>query len=143
MVLDGARVILVPAAFNMTTGPAHWEVLFRSRAVDNQVFTFGTAPARDMDASYHSWGHSIAVSPWGTVLNQMDAEEGMQITSIDLDEVEQASPFETPDGRSVTVQPESRRPGRAPGIWLPWRGQRPGLPKEYRPVWRDLSHPLD
>ena len=89
MVLDGARVILVPAAFNMTTGPAHWEVLFRSRAVDNQVFTFGTAPARDMDASYHSWGHSIAVSPWGTVLNQMDAEEGMQITSIDLDEVEQ------------------------------------------------------
>ena len=59
------------------------------RAVDNQVFTFGTAPARDMDASYHSWGHSIAVSPWGTVLNQMEAEEGMQITSIDLDEVEQ------------------------------------------------------
>lgn len=38
---------------------------------------------------YHSWGHSIAVSPWGTVLNQMEAEEGMQITSIDLDEVEQ------------------------------------------------------
>ena len=89
MVLDGAQVILVPAAFNMTTGPAHWEILFRSRAVDNQVFTFGTAPARDMDASYHSWGHSIAVSPWGTVLNQMEAEEGMQITSIDLDEVEQ------------------------------------------------------
>ena len=89
MVLDGARVILVPAAFNMTTGPAHWEILFRSRAVDNQVFTFGTAPARDMDASYHSWGHSIAVSPWGTVLNQMEAEGGMQITSINLDEVEQ------------------------------------------------------
>ena len=42
-----------------------------------------------MDASYHSWCHSIAVSPWGTVLNQMEAEEGMQITSIDLDEVEQ------------------------------------------------------
>ena len=89
MTLRGARMILAPAAFNMTTGPAHWEILFRSRAVDNQVFTFGTAPARDMDASYHSWGHSIAVSPWGTVLNQMEAEEGMQITSIDLDEVEQ------------------------------------------------------
>ena len=89
MALRGARVIFAPAAFNMTTGPAHWEILFRSRAVDNQVFTFGTAPARDMDASYHSWGHSIAVSPWGTVLNQMEAEEGMQITSIDLDEVEQ------------------------------------------------------
>ena len=89
MVLDGARVILVPAAFNMTTGPAHWELMFRSRAVDNQVFTFGTAPARDMRASYHSWGHSIAVSPWGTVLNQMDEKAGIQITSIDLHEVEE------------------------------------------------------
>lgn len=87
MVLEGANVIFVPAAFNMTTGPAHWEVLFRSRAVDNQVFTFGTAPARDRRSSYHSWGHSIAVSPWGTVLNQMGAQPGIQITSIDLDEV--------------------------------------------------------
>lgn len=87
MVLDGADVILVPAAFNMTTGPAHWEVLFRSRAVDNQVFTFGTAPARDTNASYHSWGHSIAVSPWGTVLNQMDEQPGIQITAVDLAEV--------------------------------------------------------
>lgn len=89
MALEGAQVILVPAAFNMTTGPAHWEVLFRSRAIDNQVFTFGTAPARDRKASYHSWGHSIAVSPWGTVLNQMGAKAGIQITSIDLDEVGQ------------------------------------------------------
>jgi len=87
MVLDGANVIFVPAAFNMTTGPAHWEVLFRSRAVDNQVFTFGTAPARDRRASYHSWGHSIAVAPWGNILNQMGAKPGIQITSIDLDEV--------------------------------------------------------
>ena len=88
MVLEGAKIILVPAAFNMTTGPAHWEVLFRSRAIDNQVFTFGTAPARDRGASYHSWGHSIAVSPWGTVLNQLGASEQLQTTVIDLDEVD-------------------------------------------------------
>ncbi|NBJ83609.1 carbon-nitrogen hydrolase family protein [bacterium 1XD42-94] len=87
MVLEGAQIILVPAAFNMTTGPAHWEVLFRSRAIDNQVFTFGTAPARDMNASYHSWGHSIAVSPWGTILNQMEEQAGLQTTTICLDEV--------------------------------------------------------
>ena len=87
MVLDGAVGIIVPAAFNMTTGPAHWEVLFRSRAVDNQVFTFGTAPARDRKSSYHSWGHSIAVSPWGTILNQMGARPGIQITTVDLDQV--------------------------------------------------------
>ena len=89
MVDRGARVILVPAAFNMTTGPAHWEVMFRSRAVDNQVFTFGTAPARDKTASYHSWGHSIAVSPWGTILNQMGAEAGIQVTEIRLEEADE------------------------------------------------------
>lgn len=43
----GAQLIVVPAAFNMTTGPAHWELLFCQRAVDNQVFTLGTAPARN------------------------------------------------------------------------------------------------
>ena len=89
MALEGAGIILVPAAFNMTTGPAHWEVMFRSRAIDNQVFTFGTAPARDMTASYHSYGNTIAVSPWGTVLNRMDAEAGIQLTTINLNEIEE------------------------------------------------------
>lgn len=88
MVDAGAKVILVPAAFNMTTGPAHWELLFRSRAVDNQVYTVGTAPARDLSASYHSWGHSIVCSPWGEVLMQMDETEGAAITTLDLDRLE-------------------------------------------------------
>lgn len=77
MVDAGAKVILVPAAFNMTTGPAHWELLFRSRAVDNQVYTVGTAPARDPAASYRSWGHSIVCSPWGEVLSETDETEGV------------------------------------------------------------------
>ena len=81
----GAKVILVPAAFNMTTGPAHWELLFRSRAVDNQVYTVGTAPARDPNASYQSWGHSIVCSPWGDVLTQADADECVKVTELDLD----------------------------------------------------------
>jgi len=85
----GAKVILVPAAFNLTTGPAHWKLLFQSRAVDNQVFTLGTAPARDMSASYHSWGHSLAVSPWGDVLGELDEQVGFLFTDLDLDRVEQ------------------------------------------------------
>ena len=40
-----------------------------------------------MNASYHSWGHSIAVSPWGTILNQMEEQAGLQTTTICLDEV--------------------------------------------------------
>lgn len=89
MVDAGAKVLLVPAAFNMTTGPAHWELLFRARAVDNQVYTVGVAPARDPDASYQSWGHSIVCSPWGEVLLQMDEKEGVAVTELDLDRVEQ------------------------------------------------------
>ena len=88
MVDQGAKVILVPAAFNMTTGPAHWELLFRSRAVDNQVYTVGTAPARDLSASYHSWGHSIVCSPWGEVLSETDETEGVAITTLDLDRLD-------------------------------------------------------
>ena len=87
MVDLGAKIILVPAAFNMTTGPLHWELLFQSRAVDNQVFTIGTAPARNLNASYHSYGHSIIVSPWGKILNQTDFEETALFTTIDLNEI--------------------------------------------------------
>lgn len=89
MVNEGAKVILVPAAFNMTTGPAHWEIMFRSRAIDNQVYVVGTAPARNLSSKYISWGHSIIVSPWGDVLNQMEEQEGYTIQELDLDVVEQ------------------------------------------------------
>lgn len=82
----GAEVIFVPASFNQTTGPAHWELLFRARAMDNQVYLAGVASALDARASYHSYGHSIAVSPWGTILAQMDAAPGNRALDLDLSE---------------------------------------------------------
>ena len=88
MTLRGARMILVPAAFNMTTGPAHWELMFRGRAVDNQCYMIGTSDARDEQAGSISWGHSLVVSPWGDVVTQMDEKPGIQITEIDLDRVD-------------------------------------------------------
>ena len=88
MALKGAQVILVPGAFNMTTGPSHWEILFRQRAVDNQVFTVGVAPARDEDGVYVSYGNSIVCSPWGDVLYRAGAEETTLIVELDLDENE-------------------------------------------------------
>lgn len=84
MALQGAQVVLAPAAFNMSTGPAHWELMFRGQAMFNQFFTVGTAPARNMAASYHSWGHSIAVNPWGEVVHQMDESEGYQMIDLDI-----------------------------------------------------------
>ena len=88
MALRGAKVIFVPAAFNMTTGPAHWEILFRQRAVDNQCFTVGVAPARNEAASYVSYGNSIAVDPWGSVLCRAGAEETTLYADLDLSRVD-------------------------------------------------------
>lgn len=88
MVQQGAKVILVPAAFNMTTGPAHWEIMFRQRAVDNQCYMIGTSDARTPDADYVAWGHSMIVSPWGNIIQEMDEKPGYRISEIDLDYVD-------------------------------------------------------
>ena len=85
MVLDGAEVIIVPGAFNMTTGPAHWETLFKGRSLDNQVYTVGVAPARDYESTYISYGNSLVASPWGNIINRLDEREGYIIQEIDMD----------------------------------------------------------
>ena len=88
MALDGAKVILVPAAFNRTTGPAHWELMLRSRGMDNQCFVVATSDASDESASYVSWGHSMVVSPWGRIVSEMDDKICTKVIDIDLSEVE-------------------------------------------------------
>lgn len=87
MVNAGAEILFYPGAFNMTTGPAHWELTFRARALDNQVYCVGVAPALNRDASYHSYGHSIITNPWGEVITQLDEKENLKIVEIDLDEI--------------------------------------------------------
>lgn len=91
----GAVMIFVPACFNMTTGPAHWELAFRARALDNQVYMAGCAQARIQDSSwssgqkpvYISYGHSIITSPWGDVTAQMDEQEGVLLQEVDFGRV--------------------------------------------------------
>lgn len=84
MVQKGAKLIIVPGAFNMTTGPAHWEILFRTRALDNQVYAIGVAPARDEGSNYVSYGNSIIVNPWGEMINHLGKEEGTLVQELDL-----------------------------------------------------------
>lgn len=88
MVDKGAKAIIVPASFNMTTGPAHWHIMFKSRAIDNQVFTIGCSPARDYNSSYISYGHSLIVSPFGEVLTELKEEENLITYTIDLSYVD-------------------------------------------------------
>ena len=87
MAEKGALILFYPGAFNMTTGPAHWELLFKSRALDNQVYCVGVAPALNEDASYHSFGHSIITNPWGDIIAEASEKEELIIGEIDLDEI--------------------------------------------------------
>ncbi|RDA92524.1 hypothetical protein CP533_4162 [Ophiocordyceps camponoti-saundersi (nom. inval.)] len=78
----GAFALVYPGSFNLTTGPLHWELLARSRAVDNQIYVAMCSPARDMTAGYHSWGHSMIVDPMARVLAQ--ADDGEEVIHSDL-----------------------------------------------------------
>jgi len=84
MALEGAHMIIIPAAFTFTTGSVHWDLSMRCRAVDNQVFVIAASPARDAASSYKVWGHSMVVDPWGTVIAQAGAEEEVLHAKIDL-----------------------------------------------------------
>ena len=86
--LSGAKALFAPGAFNMTTGPLHWEILFRLRAVDNQLFTVGVSPARDEAGVYVSYANSIAADPWGRIIYRADEKECMEVVELDLTEVE-------------------------------------------------------
>ena len=95
MALDGAVMILVPGCFNMTTGPAHWELTFRARALDNQVFMAGCSQAR-ADGAYVAYGHSLVTDPWGRVTSGLDEKEGLLLADIDfslVDKVRSELPF--------------------------------------------------
>eukprot|EP00249_Psilotum_nudum_P006445 c19768_g1_i1 orf=396-1460(-) len=85
----GAHMIVYPGAFNMTTGPAHWELLARARAVDNQLFVVMCSPARDPDAGYVAWGHSTVVDPFGEILATAEHGEEIVFADIDYNQVEQ------------------------------------------------------
>ena len=73
----------------MVTGPAHWELLQRARAVDNQLYVAACSPARDTTAGYVAWGHSSVVSPWGDVISQASHEETTIFADIDFQKVDE------------------------------------------------------
>ncbi len=87
--LNGAKVIFNPAAFNMTTGPVHWTLGFRQRAIENQVYMVGTSAARNPEAGYVAYGHSIVTDPWGNIVMEMDEKPGIGKAVLDLDYIEE------------------------------------------------------
>lgn len=87
-VLEGAKLLVVPGAFNMSSGPSFWELMMRTRAIDNQVYVAAASPARNLSASYHAWGHSMIVNPWGTILAEADSSEAVITAVYDPDYLE-------------------------------------------------------
>ena len=75
-------IVLLPGAFNKTTGPAHWETLIRARAIDNQIYLAATSPSQIDNPYYVAWAHSMIVNPWGEIIAK--AATGQEIIYADI-----------------------------------------------------------
>lgn len=80
---NGCFMLVYPGAFNLATGPLHWSLLGRARAVDNEVYVGLCSPARDMNATYHAWGHTFVANPKAEIIGE--AAELEEIVYADLD----------------------------------------------------------
>ncbi len=85
----GALLLAVPAAFTARTGEAHWEMLLRARAVENQCFVIASAQGGHHENGRDTWGHSMVVDPWGRRLTQLGREPGLAEATLDFAELAQ------------------------------------------------------
>jgi predicted amidohydrolase len=87
----GAQILTVPAAFNHITGAAHWEVLLRARAIETGCFVLAPAQtgfhAETAGKGRRTYGHSLAIAPWGEVLADAGTEPGVTLVDLDLSQV--------------------------------------------------------
>jgi predicted amidohydrolase len=79
----GASFLAVPAAFTVPTGKAHWHVLLRSRAIETGSFAFAAAQGGHHECGRHTFGHSLAVNPWGEIIAELDTEPGVTVFGVD------------------------------------------------------------
>ena len=84
----GADIISVVAAFTATTGKAHWQALLQARAIEQQCYILASNQWGQHDKKRQTFGHSMVISPWGEVLDQLPTGQGIASAEIDLEEVE-------------------------------------------------------
>jgi deaminated glutathione amidase len=82
-------LIAVPAAFTHTTGQAHWELLLRARAIENQCYVIAPAQGGRHENGRRTWGHSMVVDPWGEVLAVLPEGEGVVTAELDAARIAQ------------------------------------------------------
>lgn len=86
--LLAADVILMPAAFTHTTGQAHWEVLLRARAIENQAYVIASAQGGVHENGRRTWGHSMVIDPWGQVMALHATGPGVAMAELDMAELQ-------------------------------------------------------
>lgn len=78
-----AFAMVYPGAFNTVTGPLHWHLLARSRAIDNQIYVILVSPSRNLNLSYHAFGHSLVVDPNGNIIAEAGEDEEIVFAELD------------------------------------------------------------
>ena len=81
--LGELSLIVVPAAFTAVTGEAHWETLLRARAIENQCYVLASAQAGVHPGGRRTWGHSMLIDPWGTIIASLPAGPGIVVGDVD------------------------------------------------------------
>src|SRR5690625_4421495 len=81
------NLIVVPSAFTYTTGRAHWEILLRARAIENQCYVLAAAQGGQHDNGRRTWGHSVLIDPWGKVMDVLAEGPGMVTGDVDPDRI--------------------------------------------------------
>lgn len=81
-------VLVLPAAFTYTTGEAHWELLLRARAVENQCYVLASGQGGTHESGRKTWGQSMLIDPWGNVVNQLANQEGVVLGQIDTQRIQ-------------------------------------------------------
>jgi predicted amidohydrolase len=84
----GAEVVLLPAAFTAHTGAAHWHLLLRARAVENQAWVVAAAQWGQHNEKRQSFGHSLVIDPWGAVVGELPSGDGVVHATLDGETVE-------------------------------------------------------
>lgn len=85
--LQGADIVIVPAAFTQFTGEAHWEPLLRARAIENQMYVLGINQGGTHTPTRETYGRTMAVDPWGTVVDSLEKGEGLLVVDICKDKI--------------------------------------------------------
>jgi deaminated glutathione amidase len=85
--MGNCALMVVPSAFTYTTGRAHWQVLLRARAIENQCYVLAAAQGGEHENGRRTWGHSMLIDPWGDVMDMLDEGPGVVAGDLDVERI--------------------------------------------------------